>query len=87
MTYRVEFTKKAQKQLKALPAVVEARIQPKIEALANEPRPIGAARIEGEENQYRIRVGDYRVLYEIQDDVLLVLVVRVGHRREVYRMS
>lgn len=85
MSYRVEFTKKAQKQLKALPSVVEERIQPKIAALANEPRPIGATKLEGEDNQYRIRVGDYRILYEIRDDVLLVLVVRVAHRREVYK--
>ena len=53
--------------------------------LADNPRPRGVEKLEGRENRYRIRVGDYRVIYEIHDEVLLVLVVRIGHRREVYR--
>ncbi len=61
------------------------RIQTKIDDLAIEPRPNGVKKLKGEENSYRIRVGDYRVIYDIFDDVLLVSVVSVGHRSEVYK--
>ena len=53
--------------------------------LANDPRPPGCDKLAGVENLYRIRVGDYRVVYQIRDEMLLVLVVKIGHRREVYR--
>ena len=53
--------------------------------LADLPRPPGSKKPEGEENADRIRVGDYRVLYQVQDDVLFILVVRIGHRKDVYR--
>ncbi len=85
MTYQIEFVKQAAKQLRALPAQEQERLQPKIDALATEPRPIGVIKLAGEENLYRIRVGDYRIIYSIQDDQLLVLVVKIGHRRDVYR--
>ncbi len=85
VTYQIEFVKQAAKQLKALPAQEQERLQPKIDALANEPRPIGVIKLTGEEDLYRIRVGDYRIVYSIQDDQLLVLVVKIGHRRDVYR--
>ena len=58
---------------------------PRILALAEEPRPPGVVKMHGGGGYYRLRVGDYRVVYAIEDDVLLVLVVRIGHRREVYR--
>jgi mRNA interferase RelE/StbE len=85
MTYQIEFVKQAAKQLRALPAQEQERLQPKIDALVTEPRPIGAIKLAGEESLYRIRVGDYRIIYSIQDDQLLVLVVKIGHRRDVYR--
>jgi mRNA interferase RelE/StbE len=85
MSYRLEFTKPATKQFKALPHQVQQRLQPKIEALTTEPRPAGMIKLIGEEELYRIRVGEYRIVYTIQDDQLLVLVVVVAHRREVYR--
>ena len=68
-----------------MPPQEQKRIQPKIDALATEPRPEGVVKLKGEENLYRIRVGDYRVIYNVQDDRLLVLVVKVGHRGNVYR--
>jgi mRNA interferase RelE/StbE len=71
--------------LLALPQAAQARIASAIDALAGDPRPSGVTKLRGPEGFYRIRVGDYRVVYAIEDDVLLVLVVRVGHRREVYR--
>lgn len=83
--YRVEFTRSARKAFAGLPVSVQQRLDPHILALAKNPRPSGVAKLAGEEDAWRIRVGDYRIVYEIHDDVLLVLVVRVGHRREIYR--
>jgi mRNA interferase RelE/StbE len=56
-----------------------------VEALADDPRPQGAVKISGDDNLWRVRVGDYRVVYEIHDDRLIVLVLRVAHRKDVYR--
>jgi mRNA interferase RelE/StbE len=83
--YQIEFTKGALKQLKKLPTDIKERIDSKILELANEPRPNGVKKLEGSDSLYRIRVNDYRVIYQIQDDVLLVTVAKVGHRREIYR--
>lgn len=85
MTYQVEFTRKASKQLAKLPENVQQRIKIKVEELAENPRPSGVVKLESSNNRYRIRVGDYRILYEIIDDLLIVTVVKVGHRREVYQ--
>ena len=85
MTYRIEFAKPAAKQFKAIPLQEQQRLKPKIDALANEPRPSGMVKLAGEDDLYRIRVGNYRIIYAIEDDQLLVLVVKVGHRRDVYR--
>ncbi|MBH8576429.1 type II toxin-antitoxin system RelE/ParE family toxin [Nostocaceae cyanobacterium CENA369] len=85
MSYRVEILKGAFKQLKKLPPEVQERIQIKIDELATSPRPNGVKKLKGQENTYRIRVGDYRILYEFFDDVLLVTVVEIGHRSKVYK--
>ncbi|MBD2247430.1 type II toxin-antitoxin system mRNA interferase toxin, RelE/StbE family [Nostoc sp. FACHB-888] len=85
MIYEVKFTKGAIKMFKKLSQELQDRIQTKIDDLAIEPRPNGVKKLKGEENSYRIRVGDYRVIYDIFDDVLLVSVVEVGHRSEVYK--
>ncbi|BAY96112.1 plasmid stabilization system [Tolypothrix tenuis PCC 7101] len=85
MTYQVEFTRKASKQLAKLPENVQQRIKIKVEEIAENPRPSGVVKLENSNNRYRIRVGDYRVLYEIIDDLLIVTVVKIGHRREVYQ--
>jgi len=83
--YRVEFSRPAERQFRALPAEVRRRIAPRVDALADAPRPRGAEKLEGGEDLYRLRVGDHRILCEIREQVLLILVVRVAHRREVYR--
>ena len=70
--------------MRAIPNADVARILTRIEALADNPRPPGCEKLSGLP-RYRIRQGLYRIVYEIQDDVLLVLVVKVGHRRDVYR--
>lgn len=85
MSYQVEISKSASKQLKKLPVDIQERLESKIQQLALDPRPDGLGKLQNGENRYRIRVGDYRILYHIYDDVLVVTVVRVGHRREVYK--
>lgn len=83
--YRVEFTAKAAREVRKLPRPIKKRVVEAAEALAAEPRPHGSRKLVGEENAWRIRVGNYRVIYEVLDDLLLITVVRAGHRREVYR--
>jgi mRNA interferase RelE/StbE len=85
MSYQIEFSKPATKQFKALPADIQRRLKPKINALATAPLPPGSVKLSGSIDLYRIRVGDYRVVYHIQDAALIVLVVKVGHRSTVYR--
>ena len=85
MIYEVKFTKGARKMFRKLSQELQDRIQPKIDDLAIEPRPNGVKKLQGEENSYRIRVGDYRVIYDIFDDILVVNVVEVGHRSKVYK--
>ena len=85
MIYQIEISNKATKQLKKLSTDIRDRINEKILELAENPRPSGVVKLENTDNKYRIRVGNYRILYEIEDDVLIVKVVRVGHRRDVYR--
>lgn len=83
--YRVELKPAAERGLAALEKRDRLRVVRKIDALAVDPRPPGAEKLKGEDDLWRIRVGDYRVLYVVRDKVLLVVVVQVGHRREVYR--
>ena len=73
------------RELKALDRPVQARIAQRINTLAANTRPQGIKKIEGEDELYRLRVGDYRILYQVKPKVLLVLIIGVGHRREVYR--
>jgi mRNA interferase RelE/StbE len=60
-------------------------VQAAIELLADQPRPSGAKKLAGGDGEWRVRTGDYRIVYEVHDDVLLVLVVAVGHRRDIYQ--
>lgn len=82
--YQIEFTKEASKQLKKLPKEEQARIQTKIDGLVDNPRPDGVVKLKGLES-YRIRVGSYRVVYDIFDEVLVISIIQVGHRKDVYR--
>jgi len=83
--YQLQLLPTAQRELLKLPAKIRVRVADAIRSLQANPRPAGCKKLAGNANYYRIRVGDYRVLYEIRDRVLLVLVIKVGHRREVYR--
>jgi mRNA interferase RelE/StbE len=82
--YAVELLPSAAKALSRLDRSVQFRIARRIDRLANDPRP-GAFKLSGNHDVWRVRMGDYRILYRIEDDRLVVLVIRIGHRREVYR--
>jgi mRNA interferase RelE/StbE len=82
--YTVTFAASAKRELVALAANAIERIQPKIRELANDPRPPGCKKLRGAKNLWRIRVGDYRVVYTVDDAAKTVDVTRIAHRREVY---
>ena len=82
MTYRIEIAPAAVRQLRKLDPTARRRVQAAIELLADQPRPSGATKPVGGDGEWRVRTGDYRIVYEVHDDVLLVLVVAVGHRRD-----
>jgi len=83
--YEVYLEKVAENDLKRLPTTIFQRVIPQIKALAENPRPSGCRKLAGSKNDWRIRIGDHRVLYEIDEKVKAVRVMRVRHRREVYR--
>ena len=83
--YRVLLERGAEKDLSRLASEIYARIITTIQALATNPRPPGCRKLAGSKHDWRIRVGDYRVVYEIADEIRVVRVNRVRHRREVYR--
>ena len=82
--YSITFARSARKELEALSNSLIARIFLKIESLAAEPRPTGCKKLQGNTNLWRIRIGDYRVVYSIDDIAEVVDIVRIRHRREVY---
>ena len=82
--YRVEIKKSAAKEIGRLPRGDTRAVLDKIESLADNPRPHDGEKLSGQE-KYRVRCGDYRILYTIEDNVLIVCVVKVGHRKDVYR--
>ena len=84
MTYRIVIKPSARKEMSRLPADVLRRVDAAILALAEDPRPRGCRKMAGHMDTWRIRVGDYRVVYEVHDNVLIVYVVRVGDRKDVY---
>jgi len=83
--YRVFLERAAEKELKKLSVRTHDRVISAIQRLAKNPRPAGCRKLTGSDNDWRIRVGDYRVVYEIADTIRVVRVNRVRHRREVYR--
>ncbi len=85
MIYKVGYTRRAQKQLDALPANIRSAMYDAVLALAPNPRPSGCRKLHGEEG-WRIRVGDYRAIYEIDDQASTVVVTRIAHRSTIYRL-
>ena len=83
-SYRIVFKRSVAKDLRRIPNKDVQRVLKRINALADEPRPAGVEKLTGDEI-YRLRQGNYRILYTIEDDVITVTIVKVGHRRDVYR--
>lgn len=84
-SYRVQIARRAIKSIQALPRKEQQRVRAAIDLLRESPRPPGCVAMAGEEHAYRVRVGNYRIVYEVHDEVLLIQVVRVGNPRDVYR--
>lgn len=85
MRYTITLTPRAAKELRAIARSDQERLARRIDGLALNPKPYGVRKLSGDENLYRIRVGDFRVVYSIEDRRLVVMVIRIGHRRDVYR--
>jgi mRNA interferase RelE/StbE len=83
-SYRVALASSAEKELQGLPKKMIARIMPRLEHLASAPRPPGCRKLKGGDNEWRIRVGSYRIVYVIDDAARTVDVTRIAHRRDVY---
>ena len=84
-SFSVELTRTAEKQLRRVAKRDRGRLLDAIEALGTKPRPQGARKLQGYEDIYRIRVGQYRVVYEVIDDRVVVIVLKLGHRKDIYR--
>lgn len=85
MSYEVRVKRSAAREIEALPLADRRRVVERIGHLADDPRPPGCERRAGREERFRIRQGDYRIVYGLEDAVLTVWIVKVGHRRDVYR--
>ena len=83
-SYRVELKPSARRELEHLPNKIIARVTRRLEALTPNPRPPGCKKLKGGDNEWRVRVGDYRVVYTIDDQEFLLSVTRIRHRSEVY---
>jgi len=86
-SYKLVITKSAQKDIRKLPKPEINRIDKKIKSLRIIPRPFGCEKLKGSKSSYRIRVGDYRIIYTIYDKKLIISVIKVGHRRDIYKKS
>lgn len=84
-TFQIIIAPSARKSLLSLPRAIQVAIAEKIDSLVSDPRPHGVKKLEGHKDRYRVRVGDYRIIYKIADKKLQILIIRIGHRKEVYR--
>ena len=85
MAYTIKFSPHAAKSFRKLPRTIQGRLYTAIDPLKDNPRLPGTEKLKGSDKSYRIRVGDYRILYEIVDEELIVYIIETGHRHEVYR--
>jgi mRNA interferase RelE/StbE len=83
--YKIEISATAERQLKKLPREDTVRILRSISLLAGNPRPVGCRKLSGYDDIYRIRIGNYRAIYEIDGKRIIVVILKIGHRKEVYR--
>ena len=85
MSYRIEIKRSAAKALKKIPKASRKRIVDKIDSLAESPPNPDTTKMKGNNPFHKVRAGDYRIVYEIQKDVLVILIVKIGHRKDIYR--
>ena len=85
MAYTLAFSPLAERQFRKFSKFLQKRLKPHIDALAADPRPAGSLKVAGEPNLYRIRIGDYRIVFYVWDRDEHVLIAKIAHRREVYR--
>ena len=85
MAYRLEYRASVKNELRKLSQIDRTVVIGKIEQLKNEPKPVGSANLKGSSNLFRIRHGDYQVIYQIKKEILVIIVIRIGHRREIYK--
>ena len=85
MSYQIIIPKPVQKQLKKLPSTIYSQVIPKISNLQENPRPQGVKKLKGFDNEYRIRIGDYRIRYEINDSEKVLILLSCRHRRDAYK--
>ena len=84
-SYKIEWKQSARKELKKLQKKTISRILQTIETLPDNPHPPGSRKLHGAEHTYRLRTGDYRIIYSVYSDILTIEIVRIGHRREIYK--
>lgn len=85
MPYQIQFKPTAARDFKKLSREIQKRLIPKINSLGHNPFPSGVETLKGLEGVFRIRVGDYRILYKVEHKIVTILILRIGHRREIYR--
>jgi mRNA interferase RelE/StbE len=85
MIFKIEISKSAKKALRQITKDERSKISQRIDSLTRNPRPIGYEKLKGEEDLYRIRSGDYRIIYNIKDKILCILILKIGHRKDVYK--
>lgn len=85
MAYEIQFTPQALRQIEKLPRPAQQQVHAKIQTLATEPRPSGVMKLQGDSGLYRVRIGDYRVQYLIEDARLVVVIVAAENRRDAYK--
>ena len=85
MAYHLEIVPRAERQIRKLPPPAQVRVIAAIESLQHNPRPTGVKKLGGDHETYRLRLGDFRIIYQIQDRKLIVLILAVGDRKDIYR--
>ena len=87
MVYTIKFKPAAARKLLKFPKPIQVKLARKIDSLTINPYPQGTKKLKGSDDLHRLRVGDYRIIYQVKNDQLLILVVKIGHRKEIYRSS
>lgn len=86
MSYRIEFVRSAAKSYRQLDPVLQRRVDRELSRLSEAPRHVGVIRLQANDELYRVRIGDVRLIFSVEDDMLLVLIVKIGQRGSIYRL-